>query len=165
MKQIYTQPDYSKWSEEHQWETDDGEAGVVVHKTAVESMLESLDNDLETGGFLFGRYNGTKIEIVEATPPPPDSVHSEFWFECGVEGIDEKREYCWPETFYIGYWHTHPNFSSTPSSLDMEAFKRISSEQRDEYGTAAMAFLIVGSSMSDMKDVSCTAFLGSLTIV
>jgi hypothetical protein len=79
----------------------------------------------ETGGILFGLVDipAKQIQLVEATPAPPDSVEEPGQFVRGMEGVDEMMEDVQRRTAgqirYVGEWHSHPpRYSARPSAVD-----------------------------------------------
>lgn len=81
---------------------------------------ESLKfGNLETGGMIFGTYFDNRAVIGEITGPPKDSIHETHGFERGTEGTQELIDKNYAQGMrWIGDWHSHPNNSANPSSID-----------------------------------------------
>ncbi|MGU3540413.1 ThiF family adenylyltransferase [Methylobacterium sp. A54F] len=80
----------------------------------------------ETGGAVIGVVDtrARRIHLVEALPPPPDSVGSPTQFERGVAGLGDdiaaKEARVMHQVRYVGEWHSHPRLSSIqPSETDL----------------------------------------------
>lgn len=80
----------------------------------------------ETGGLLWGVWDDAVqvIWIFDLSGPPPDSQHNPAHFLCGVEGTIEEHRQRLARTHgscgFVGHWHTHPNFPSYQSDMDMK---------------------------------------------
>lgn len=79
----------------------------------------------ETGGILTGVVDipAKRIQIIEASPAPPDSKSSQSSFERGVSGVkenlDQLEEHTLGQVKYLGEWHSHPNnVAVVPSKTD-----------------------------------------------
>lgn len=88
----------------------------------------------ETGGILIGRYEGSRLALVEhATTAPPDSRRGRTWFERGTKGLEQILEEHWDapvRRYYVGEWHFHPAPDGTPSDRDRDQMFEVASEQR-----------------------------------
>jgi hypothetical protein len=79
----------------------------------------------ETGGLLWGHWDDAirTIWVLDASGPPPDSLHDPGHFVCGTEGTREESRRRAARSFhvceFIGFWHTHPNMSPDQSVIDM----------------------------------------------
>ncbi len=80
----------------------------------------------ETGGLLWGVWDDAVqvIWIFDLSGPPSDSQHNPAHFLCGVEGTIEEHRQRLARTHgscgFVGHWHTHPNFPSYQSDMDMK---------------------------------------------
>ena len=92
----------------------------------------------ETGGCLFGNYDKdyNKIYIYYMIPAPTDSIHSPVSFVRGFNGLTDDYERITKLTYhqvrYLGEWHSHPNMSKSPSSVDDQQFSELSEEQKSQ---------------------------------
>ena len=69
---------------------------------------------------------------MEETIVTKDNKSTKFLFERGKKGVFQKlTEYYnqQPKLFYIGEWHTHPDSSPIPSSIDRQAMKKITEDE------------------------------------
>jgi hypothetical protein len=79
----------------------------------------------ETGGLLWGFWDDAAhvIIIMDASEPPPDSVHEPAHFVCGIKGTDEEHAYRLKHSHgaggFVGLWHTHPDMPAKQSGEDM----------------------------------------------
>ncbi len=99
---------------------------VRVSAVAVARMREfaAAAFPLETGGMLLGRYVDDRTALVtDVAGPCADAVHGTHSFETGSAGAAELLAALWPETYYIGDWHTHPASSPEPSETDLVALQ------------------------------------------
>lgn len=100
-------------------------------------------NHLETGGILIGHISipTQTIIITEQIEAPEDSERGKCKFNSGVKGLSEKLKFI--EKFsarmitQLGTWHSHPNSSSSPSSIDLTS-KRKMYEDRNEMPTVCL---------------------------
>ena len=100
-------------------------------------------NDLETGGILIGHISipTQTIVITGQIEAPEDSERGKSKFYSGVKGLNEKLKFI--EKFsagmitQLGTWHSHPNSSSNPSSIDINSKKKMY-EDRNEMPTVCL---------------------------
>lgn len=97
----------------------------------------------ESGGILLGYRRGDHLHIVSATTPQPDDQRLRFRFfrrDRYHQKIAVRQWELSGNTMdYVGEWHTHPESSPMPSSLDMSEWTKICRSRQ-----ASMIFLIVG---------------------
>jgi integrative and conjugative element protein (TIGR02256 family) len=105
---------------------------IYVDLWLVAKMKEFRKSKLpnETGGSLIGSFDTERkiIYICDTMFAPSDSIEKRTSFERGSKGLlDEYRKY---ETivdgqlFYIGEWHSHPDYCSVnPSNDDVNLYK------------------------------------------
>lgn len=153
------------------WEHDDSVGSVAAHWVPVAPVLhvqallwevrwdeevrakvrelraESLP--AETGGVLVGYVDMVSrvIQIVDAMPPPPDSVPSPDSFERGETGVAGEVARIGHRTAgvvgYVGEWHSHPDgVAAEPSRADYSQLLFLTDHLRNE-GLPAL-ILIVG---------------------
>lgn len=100
--------------------------------------LRKADLTKETGGCLFGCYDkdAKNIYVFYQRHAPSDSKCSYNYFERGCNGMLNVLEQISKRTYhqvrYLGEWHSHPNASCSPSSLDKEQFAKMSNQMSDE---------------------------------
>lgn len=78
----------------------------------------------EFGGFLIGRYSDNfKIVEIEDIILPISYKNSPTMFQRSTVGLREtfEDEYHKTDRYYIGEWHSHPNASTSYSSMDLKA--------------------------------------------
>lgn len=97
----------------------------------------------ESGGILMGYRRGVHTHITEATFPVREDVRHRFGFVRRAEHHTQLAVQRWHETDetldYVGEWHTHPEDSPSPSSIDLMHWRKIVRTSPRQ-----MAFLIVG---------------------
>lgn len=78
----------------------------------------------ETGGVLIGYFDVPRrcIYVVDALPPPPDSIEHETAFIRGYDGLqddlDRVKERTGGQVTYVGEWHSHPDGADVDMSDD-----------------------------------------------
>lgn len=102
----------------------------------------------EAGGALLGKLLQPEgVGVVEAmTWPGKGDRQTRFGFFRSERHHREAQRY-WRMTAqtgaYLGLWHTHPETVPTPSSVDLEDWKR--ALQKDVYPGQGLLFVIVGT--------------------
>ena len=125
-----------------EWELYDlGDIHVYLSKDVLGEIEEykMQSSDKEIGGCLFGCYDKDRriIYILYIHPAPCDSECNPASFIRGYEGLLQVRDNILKKTYnqvvYLGEWHSHPNSSKTPSSIDKKQFLDMSEllEQED----------------------------------
>ena len=100
-------------------------------------------NDLETGGILIGHISipTQTIVITGQIEAPEDSKRGKNKFNSGVKGLSEKLTSIEKSSAgmitQLGTWHSHPNSSSSPSSIDLGS-KRKMYEDRNNMPTVSL---------------------------
>jgi len=85
----------------------------------------------ETGGLLWGLWDDAvqAIWVLDASGPPPDSLHDPSHFVCGVQGTREEHERRVANSHgvsgFVGMWHTHPDMRSEQSMTDMAGMAEV----------------------------------------
>jgi integrative and conjugative element protein (TIGR02256 family) len=93
-----------------------------------ENQVLHFDDNLETGGVLFGKIGleGQRT-VLAASPPGPIAVHRPAMFSLDVQFaqfmIDEL--YARHTLIYLGEWHKHPRNCTAPSAGDEEGCRSI----------------------------------------
>ncbi len=111
--------------EANRFTSPDVSLSVNVHESAFGSMVAICRKSRrkETGGILVGRYSerGATAEILEALPPPSDSMGSSSTFHRGTSGLSKELATRWEKAgaYYIGEWHYHPVGNGQPSDQDI----------------------------------------------
>lgn len=83
----------------------------------------------ESGGILIGRIlnNDFNIVIDHASEPMKSDIQTRCRFIRKSTGHQEFFNWHWTESegrcFYFGEWHTHPEASPIPSSIDIREWK------------------------------------------
>ncbi len=101
----------------------------------------------EAGGVLLGKLlDSDGAGVIEAlTLPGKGDRQSRFGFFRSGRHHREARRY-WQKTdqtgAYLGLWHTHPEAVPTPSSIDMDDWRR--ALRKDLYPGQGLLFVIVG---------------------
>ncbi len=78
----------------------------------------------ETGGVLYGQIDEAArvVWVSKVTPPPPDSEERPNEFISGIDGVQEESCRLEGESLgnmrFIGFWHTHPGSTPSPSIKD-----------------------------------------------
>ncbi|WP_334151201.1 Mov34/MPN/PAD-1 family protein [Hyphomicrobium sp.] len=76
----------------------------------------------EAGGQLFARINGKSWEIIKATGPRRSDYRRRFHFFPSRKDDQAEINISFSDGLhYVGDWHTHPEDSPTPSSLDLSS--------------------------------------------
>jgi hypothetical protein len=111
---------------------------VQVDDEVFKALFEaaSAAGGKETGGILIGRYEGTRLALVEhATTAPADSRRGYNWFHRGTKGLEQILQEHWDapvRRYYVGEWHFHPAPDTMPSDRDIAQMLEVASEQRYE---------------------------------
>lgn len=79
----------------------------------------------ESGGILMGRiYEHEKIIIEQLSTPSSEDKSGRYFFERNVKKAQRIVNQAWEESGgeirYLGEWHTHPEATPSPSSVDRE---------------------------------------------
>ncbi|MFK5938589.1 MAG: Mov34/MPN/PAD-1 family protein [Sulfurimonas sp.] len=88
-------------------------------------------NDLETGGILIGHISipTQTIVITGQIEAPQDSERGKSKFYSGVKCLSDKLKSIEKSSAemitQLGTWHSHPNSSSNPSSIDLDSKKKM----------------------------------------
>lgn len=111
----------------------------VIWDEGIEEKVKHLRSQAlpnETGGILVGYYDFVykKVMIVDALPPPSDSISTPSSFVRGENGVAECLAYINKQTRdvvkYIGEWHSHPKgCSASMSTQDKTQLKQLSERQ------------------------------------
>ena len=105
---------------------------ISISDTVVETInrYSSMpENTTEAGGILIGHYRNPHIEVLRCSEPMARDRRTRTMFDRCDEGHQHLALTSWrnsarTETF-VGEWHTHPELTPTPSSLDIQTWKRV----------------------------------------
>jgi integrative and conjugative element protein (TIGR02256 family) len=104
---------------------------------------QSKVSSTEAGGILLGYRRGPHLHVVDATMPAARDrrKRAAFWRLDPVHQLAATDGWArTQETMdYLGEWHTHPEARPSPSSVDLEEWRKVCSRTSE-----MMAFLIVG---------------------
>ncbi|MCC5788389.1 MAG: Mov34/MPN/PAD-1 family protein [Opitutales bacterium] len=100
--------------------------------------------DKETGGILFAKISHGAVQIVEATKAEKSASKSRNMF---MPSLKQKRiavKKAFKEGLhFVGEWHTHPECSPKPSSLDLHSME--DSFKRSKHELSRFIMVIVGN--------------------
>jgi integrative and conjugative element protein (TIGR02256 family) len=129
---------YIKGSQGEDWEI------RIFQNVLDEIKIESEKwNDLETGGILIGHISipTQTMVITGQIEAPEDSERGKTKFNSGIKGLSEKLKSIEKSSAgmitQLGTWHSHPNSSSNPSSIDLGS-KRKMYEDRNNMPTVCL---------------------------
>lgn len=124
---------------------------VKVGPVALSQVLafrQIRSSHTEAGGVLLGRYIlGCQDRVVdEVTVPMRGDRRMRLAFHRSPERHQEVIDSRWAASRgtcqYLGEWHTHPEFSPTPSSTDLSDWRR--RLRADQFDGDSLLFVIVG---------------------
>lgn len=118
---------------------DNGDWEIRIFKNVLDNIKIESDkwNDLETGGILIGHISipTQTIVITGQIEAPEDSIMDKCKFYSGVKGLGEKLKFIEKSSAgmitQLGTWHSHPNSSSNPSSIDIDSKKKMYQDRND----------------------------------
>jgi integrative and conjugative element protein (TIGR02256 family) len=113
------------------------DSGVVAHFT---KHRQHGKVKTELGGQLFAVLDTGEIHIVKATGPNPIDKRGWSWFRPDLRTQNSEIKKLYQDGLhYVGDWHTHPESTPTPSSLDLTSMEDCFRKSRHEL----KAFLLV----------------------
>lgn len=123
---------------------------LIITSQAVEQLLLHVQKwcwQREAGGVLLGRHllDSEDVVVDEITGPQSSDRRTRFSFFRSKkhEHIAKERWLSEANTLaYLGLWHTHPEDSPTPSSVDREDWQQ--AVTNDAFDGARLFFPIVG---------------------
>lgn len=87
----------------------------------------------EAGGQLFADITERTVTVKMATGPHQKDYRRRFhFFPNQIRLRNEIKKYFKKGLHYVGDWHTHPQYSPFPSSLDIESMKRCFRKSKHE---------------------------------
>ncbi|MBX0351295.1 MULTISPECIES: Mov34/MPN/PAD-1 family protein [Bacillus cereus group] len=126
------------------------EKTLFIRPEAIAKMLkyrQDKSSSAEAGGILIGRIliENEHYIIDDVSEPMSTDKRSRCRFSRKPEGHQEYFNSIWEREngccFYLGEWHTHPEYVPTPSSVDRKDWDRL---VRIDFENDALFFLIVG---------------------
>jgi integrative and conjugative element protein (TIGR02256 family) len=130
----------------------------------VQKQHRAGDEEIETGGVLFGERNdAAKVLFVnDVIGPPPDSTASREEFVCGTSGVqatnDRKRGASNRSVAFVGMWHTHPDVRPFPSHRDVQGMAKILDAAEPTPRRALLLIVGTNSTAGDIEDVAAFVF-------
>lgn len=123
---------------------------LIITSQAVEQLLAHVQKwcwQREAGGVLLGRHllDSEDVVVDEVTGPQSSDRRTRFSFFRSKkhEHIAKERWLAEANTIaYLGLWHTHPEDSPTPSSVDRDDWQQ--AVTNDAFDGARLFFPIVG---------------------
>lgn len=112
-----------------------------VSKKMIDALL--VNGDLETGGVLIGnKIAGNHFQIIDISISETNkhSTFASFIREPRESTLLLQKHFTNATGFYLGEWHSHPNFSLHPSHQDVRTMKKILKDP--SYGVS-FAFLLI----------------------
>ena len=98
----------------------------------------------ESGGILLGYRRGSHLHVTEATAPLASDQASRTRFFRSAAPHQQAALARWRQSDgtidYLGEWHTHPEHSPSPSTIDTGGWRRIWSKRK-----TPMLFVIAGT--------------------
>lgn len=123
---------------------------IIITEQAIEQMLAHVQMRFwhcEAGGVLLGRHllDSEDVVVDEVTVPQSTDRRTRFSFFRSKkhEAIAKERWQAEASTLaYLGLWHTHPEDSPTPSSVDRSDWEQ--AVAKDTFDGPRLFFPIVG---------------------
>lgn len=120
---------------------------VLFPKTQLNLMLKYRQSEFsnpEAGGMILGSIRGNYLDITHITEPTINDFQDRFKFirrDCRHHQIAlEAWSISNQKVGYLGEWHTHPEQSPKPSSIDLAGWRKIVLDGHSPY----CFFVIVG---------------------
>jgi integrative and conjugative element protein (TIGR02256 family) len=112
---------------------------VIFSETVIATFnahRQLLFGQTEAGGVLLGRRRGKHFEVVHATQPLRTDKRTRMSFVRESFGHQEQAMELWKasrrEVGYLGEWHSHPEASPLPSSVDVRQWQQHAQETSDK---------------------------------
>ena len=100
--------------------------------------------NLKAHGFGFENSKTSNITINDISLPSDNDIRTRIF--CKIKDLAHKfflQEQKRKENYYMGNWHTHPQKSPTPSSIDIDEWKNVIT--KDRTGSDYAFFIIFGT--------------------
>jgi integrative and conjugative element protein (TIGR02256 family) len=111
---------------------------------ALDSYRQTDPHLTESAGVLLGYRRGDHIHIVQATLPAADDVRSRFSFTRRDKSHQQIATREWRRSGrikdYVGEWHTHPEATPAPSSIDVSEWHSLCRKSKQP-----LIFVILGT--------------------
>ncbi|WP_179152785.1 Mov34/MPN/PAD-1 family protein [Chromohalobacter israelensis] len=137
---------------------------VLFPRFALELIIQYRQSEIytpESGGMILGRIRGEYLDIAHVTEPGGHDFQSRFQFIRRDYGHHQVALDAWEtsnsEVGYLGEWHTHPEDSPMPSSIDLAGWKKVIRDGHSPY----CLFIIVGI-LSFYFCVGCKNLVGDV---
>jgi integrative and conjugative element protein (TIGR02256 family) len=109
--------------------------GIVLPNNIYSQLLDICEASypLETGGIIIGNYSldSKWAKITRIVGPQKHSKHNRSSFFRSNYGVKSILDEEWASgNFYLGDWHYHPNYSSSPSHIDIQQMKAFSKNRK-----------------------------------
>lgn len=125
----------------------DADGFVLLEERVLQLFSEHRQchqRDPESGGILLGYRRGPHLHVAEATAPLESDEASRTRFFRSAAPHQKAAIERWRKSGgtmdYLGEWHTHPEHSPSPSTIDTRGWKRIHSTHK-----MPMVFVIAGT--------------------
>ena len=105
----------------------------------------------ETGGVLIGYFDVPRrcVYVVDALPPPRDSIEHETAFIRGYAGLQDEldriEERTGGQVVYVGEWHSHPDGAGVDRSDDDEVLLATIAEEVAVDGWPGVVMIVGGN--------------------
>lgn len=119
---------------------------IVIEQQPLDVMCsfrQHEPHDPEAGGILLGFRRSDHLHVVDLTVPHAEDSRSRVSFFRSEKAHQRIAMERWRlsggKLDYIGEWHTHPEKTPTPSSIDLREWRKIAGR------SVPMLFLILGN--------------------
>jgi integrative and conjugative element protein (TIGR02256 family) len=144
------------------------DGGMILIEPEVLATLERYRQRApdahEAGGILLGHRRGAHLHITEATEPTEHDIRTRTRFVRSPKGHQDVALARWGASDgtvdYLGEWHTHPELSPEPSSIDRKEWQAICQIRRP----LPMVFIIAGTTNDAWFGIGQSSVLACLHI-
>lgn len=119
------------------WRNPSDEQFVYFSQEVLEVFERHIQSDsgTEAGGILLGHVRGKHLEVLEASEPTREDRRLRYFFERMIHGHKSLADRRWRDSNglvrYIGEWHTHPQETPSPSSIDIHEWQALAQDRAD----------------------------------
>lgn len=133
---------------------------LTISDEASKKMIAALvvSGDLETGGVLIGnKITGNHFQIIDISVSETNthSTFASFIRETKESKLLLQKHFNSATGYYLGEWHSHPNFSLHPSHQDVRTMKKILKDP--SYGVS-FAFLLIAQLLNGKLNAKAFCF-------